>query len=111
MVNLKEQRLNETRTNRYGLEMRIIEYKNNKEVKVLFPTSGVIRNTTYWKFKRGQVYPTWRNRKAKQYDEVEPFEDDYDNSNNIGIVACKLVGLLAIGGIAIYTILKLLSVI
>lgn len=111
MVNLKEQRLNETRTNRNGLEMRIIEYKNNKEIKVLFPASGVIRNTSYWKFKRGQVYPTWRNQKAKQHDEVVPFEDDYDNNKNIGIVACMLVGLLAIGGIVIYTILKLLNVI
>lgn len=63
----KIDRTGEVTNNRNGLEMKIIEYKNNKEVRVLFTASGETRKTTYLKFRRGQVYPTWKNMRHKDY--------------------------------------------
>lgn len=61
----KIDRTGEVKTNLKGLEMKIVEYKNNKEVRVVFTASGETRVTTYLKFKQGKVFPTWRNMKAK----------------------------------------------
>lgn len=104
----KIDRTGEIKTNQKGLEMKIIEYKNNKDVRVLFTASGETRNTTYLKFQQGKVYPTWRNRK---YNKVEAHKDVRDaivkdspnvegDGSNLGIALAMAIGSIAlIGGI------------
>ena len=98
----KIDRTGEISTNKNGLEMKIIEYKNNKEVRVLFTASGETRVTTYLKFKQGKVYPTWRNRK---YNGVDVNQDVRDTStialveedgSNIAVAIAMALGIIAI---------------
>lgn len=74
----KIDRTGERRNNINGFEMEIIEYKNNKEVKVLFTEFGIVRNTSYRKFLSGRVYPTWRNKGYESVRELEEFAHAYD---------------------------------
>lgn len=75
----KIDRTGEHRNNINGFEMEIIEYKNNKEVKVLFTEFGIVRNTSYRKFLSGRVYPTWRNKGYESVRELEEFARAYDD--------------------------------
>lgn len=102
MGTLKDDRVGEKGTNKNGLPMQIIRYKNNKAVTVLFTEMGCTRETTYYKFKRGLVYPP----KA----EIEPFADDYDEGgNNIAIVASIVAVVTVIVGVAICGIIELIK--
>ena len=111
----KIDRTGEVKENLNGLEMKIIEYKNNKEVRVLFTASGETRNTTYLKFKQGKVYPTLKNLTYKkdkfsipskinyqQYirdiDVADITLDDYEGSN-LGVALAMAIGSIAIIGI------------
>lgn len=102
----KIDRTGEMKSNLNGLEMKIIEYKNNKEVRVLFTASGETRVTTYLKFKQGKVYPTWRNRK---YNGVDTHKDVRDiigsgiieeDGSNLGVALA-----MALGSIGIFALL------
>lgn len=94
MGTLKDNRVGEKGTNKYGLPMQIVKYENNKAVTVLFTEMGCTRKTSYYNFKRGRVYPP----KA----ETEPIEADYDEGgNNIAIVA----SIVAVGTILFGVIL------
>ena len=111
----KIDRTGEVKENLNGLEMKIIEYKNNKEVRVLFTASGETRLTTYLKFKQGKVYPTWKNKtydknkyiipkKADAYQDIRDIEIadiNYDEpSSNLAIALAMAIGSIAlIGGI------------
>ena len=114
----KIDRTGEVKENLNGLEMKIIEYKNNKEVRVLFTASGETRLTTYLKFKQGKVYPTWKNKtynknkytipkKSDVYQDIRDIDiaditlEDYDEpSSNLAIALAMAIGSIAlIGGI------------
>lgn len=114
----KIDRTGEVKENLNGLEMKIIEYKNNKEVRVLFTASGETRLTTYLKFKQGKVYPTWKNKtynkskyitptKSDVYQDIRDIDvaditlEDYDeSSSNLAIALAMAIGSIAlIGGI------------
>ena len=114
----KIDRTGEVSHNVDGLEMKIIEYKNNKEVKVLFTASGQIRNTNYLKFKEGKVYPTWRNKGNIDVCDAKAnvvVKDNYDQMRHIGMglaVALALgLGIVGIGTICgiIYGLVELLK--
>lgn len=100
----KIDRTGETKLNVDGFEMKIIEYKDNKNMKVLFPQFNIVRNAVYAKFKVGKVYPTLRNKglaSIKNLDEYNYIYDDYDETeenieNNavMGIVMATGLSLL-----------------
>lgn len=112
----KIDRTGEVQENLNGLEMKIIEYKNNKEVRVLFTASGETRLTTYLKFKQGKVYPTWKNKtynknkyiipkKADVYQDIRDVDiaditlEDYDEpSSNLAIALAMAIGSIALIG-------------
>lgn len=119
----KIDRTGEVKENLNGLEMKIIEYKNNKEVRVLFTASGETRLTTYLKFKQGKVYPTWKNKTynknkyaipskeltqdirdvdLSKYDFISDETDNDEPSTSIAISIAMLVGLIGLGGFAIW---------
>lgn len=90
-----------------GLYMEIVSYKNNKNIVVRF-ASGEVRQTTYLRFRRGLVYPTWRNKpintpKEIEYDESDDeFEDNYDKIRFIGSATAIALGLGLVGvGVAV----------
>lgn len=100
----KIDRTGEVINNLNGLEMRIIEYKNNKEVRVLFTASGETRKTTYLKFRQGKVYPTWRNRKFKGIDinqdvrdvDLSVIAEADDVNSNIAVALALAFGIIGI---------------
>ena len=111
----KIDRTGEVKENLKGLEMKIIEYKNCHDVRVLFTASGETRRTTYLKFKQGKVYPTWKNLtyKKDKFSIPSNFEfqqdirdidvaditlDDYEGSN-LGVALAMAIGSIAIIGI------------
>ena len=112
----KIDRTGEVKENLNGLEMKIIEYKNNKEVRVLFTASGETRLTTYLKFKQGKVYPTWKNKtynknkytipkKSDVYQDIRDVDiaditlEDYDEPNsNLAIALAMAIGSIALIG-------------
>ena len=102
----KIDRTGEVKSNLNGLEMKIIEYKNNKDVRVLFVASGETRVTTYLKFKQGKVYPTWRNRKYNGVDAHKDVRDVIDSGiieedgSNLGVALA-----MALGSIGIFALL------
>lgn len=114
----KIDRTGEKGYNIYGLSMEIVSYKNNKNIMVRF-ASGEVRQTTYYRFRRGLVYPTWRNKpinepKETEYDDDdEEFEDNYDKIRFIGIATAIALGVgvavLGVGAISAigYGIVKL----
>lgn len=51
----RKDRIGETKRNKQGLVMRIVEYTNNKNVVIEFPQTTERRKTTYLKFRRGEV--------------------------------------------------------
>lgn len=51
----RKDRIGETHRNNQGLLMKIVEYRNNKDITVEFPQTAERRKTTYIKFRRGQV--------------------------------------------------------
>lgn len=95
----KIDRTGEVTTNRDGLEMKIIEYKNNKEVKVLFTASGAVRITSYLKFRRGQVSPPkmYRTDKAAMHQDVrDVMPDFYEREKpSVAISVALFVGMVA----------------
>lgn len=102
----KIDRTGEVKENLNGLEMKIIEYKNNKDVRVLFVANGETRKPTYLKFKQGKVYPTWRNRKYNGVDTHKDVRDVVgsgiieDEGSNLGIALA-----MALGSIGIFALL------
>lgn len=105
----KIDRTGERRNNINGFEMEIIEYRNNKEVKVLFTEFGIVRNTSYRKFLSGRVYPTWRNKGYESVRELEEFSHVYDDNNikqeemptNLAVAIVMGVGMALLLGIGI----------
>lgn len=107
----KIDRTGEHRTNINGFEMEIIEYKNNKEVKVLFTEFGIVRNTSYRKFLSGRVYPTWRNKGYESVRELEEFAHAYDYNevvqkkevkhSNIAVAIVMGIGMALLLGIGV----------
>lgn len=55
MKNLKNERLNEIRTNIRGERMQIVEYKNTHNIVVMFDNGTKVK-TRYYEFKRGKVF-------------------------------------------------------
>lgn len=55
MKNLKNERLNEIRTNIRGERMQIVEYKNTHNIVVMFDNGTKVK-TRYYEFKRGRVF-------------------------------------------------------
>lgn len=55
MSTKKTYRIGEIKRNNQGLEMQIIGYANNKNVKIRFLATGEEKTTTYIQFRRGQV--------------------------------------------------------
>lgn len=104
MTMKKIDRTGETKENLNGLEMKIIEYKNNKDVRVVFTASGETRKTTYLKFKQGKVYPTWRNRKYKGADVNQDVRDTStivlveEDGSNMAVAIAMALGIIAIVG-------------
>lgn len=100
----KIDRTGEVNSNLNGLEMKIIEYKNNKDVRVVFTASGETRKTTYLKFKQGKVYPTWRNRKYKGVDVNQDVRDTStivlveEDGSNMAVAITMALGIIAIVG-------------
>ena len=100
----KIDRTGEVNNNLNGLEMKIIEYKNNKEVRVVFTASGETRKTTYLKFKQGRVYPTWKNKKYKGIDVHKDVRDVdastitivEEDSSNIAVALAMAIGIIGI---------------
>ena len=54
-MNAKRERIGETHRNKQGLTMRILDYKNNKNVTIEFVETGERRKTSYIHFRRGDV--------------------------------------------------------
>ena len=71
MASAKIERLGETRVNGQGLTMKIVKYRNNKDMSVRFLETGEVRNTTYYKFTKGNVianletFPVISEKKTK----------------------------------------------
>ena len=105
----KIDRAGERRNNINGFEMEIIEYKNNKAVKVLFTEFGIVRNTSYRKFVSGRVYPTWRNKgyesmkKCNDLDFVFKDDEEIEFKDETGKATITTMGFVVI-------LLSLLSV-
>lgn len=105
----KIDRAGERRNNINGFEMEIIEYKNNKEVNVLFTEFGIVRNTSYRKFVSGRVYPTWRNKgyesmkKCNDLDVVFKDDEEIEFKDETGKATITTMGFVVI-------LLSLLSV-
>lgn len=114
----KIDRTGEVKENLKGLEMKIIEYKNCHDVRVLFTASGETRRTTYLKFKQGKVYPTWKNLTYKKdkfsipsnfefqqdirdfdVDSLLPIIEEEDSGSNLGVALAMAIGSIAIIGI------------
>lgn len=56
MVNKKKtHRIGEITTNKNGHTIKIIEYNNNKDMKVLVVETGEIKKASYYNFIRGKV--------------------------------------------------------
>ena len=55
MKNLKNERLNEIRTNIRGERMQIVEYKNTHNIVVMFDNGAKVK-TRYDEFRRGRVF-------------------------------------------------------
>ena len=72
MASAKIERLGETRVNGQGLTMKIVKYRNNKDMSVRFLETGEVRNTTYYKFTKGNVianlktFPVISEKKTKR---------------------------------------------
>lgn len=93
-----------------GLRMRIIEYIDNKNITVLFG-DGNVRKTSYLRFKRGEVYPTFRNKKAiKETPIAEVEEEKYAGSAMVVALSFGIVitGIGIVGGI-VYCIMELVK--
>lgn len=98
----KIDRTGEHKDNVDGLEMQIVEYKNNKEIQVYFPELDILRKTSYKQFKSGKVYPTWKNKKTKIADDKQQYTDDLQElGNNKAVAAVLSFGLLFIISAAI----------
>lgn len=107
----KIDRTGERKDNINGFEMEIIEYKNNKDIKVLFTEFGIVRNTCYRKFLTGRVYPTWKNKGYESVRKLEEFASAYDEDtpekkqeeppSNIAVAIVMGVGITLLLGIGI----------
>lgn len=60
---MKKDRTGEKGVNKLGQKMKIVEYKDNKNLMVFFPCCNEYIKTTYFRFSHGLVYP--KNRDAK----------------------------------------------
>lgn len=111
----KIDRTGEHKDNVDGLEMRIVEYNNNKDVLVYFPELDILRKTSYKQFKSGKVYPTWRNKVEITEDEKETEIDTLELGDNKAIAIALSVGMGALFasalGALIYSIVALFNAI
>lgn len=94
-----------------GLRMRIIEYIDNKNITVLFG-DGNVRKTSYLRFKRGEVYPTFRNKKANIETPIAEIEKEEKYAGGAMVVALSfgivITGIGIVGGI-VYCIMELVK--
>ena len=97
----KIDRTGEHKDNVDGLEMRIVEYNNNKDVLVYFPELDILRKTSYKQFKSGKVYPTWRNKVEITEDEKETEIDTLELGDNKAIAIALLIAMGSIVSVAI----------
>lgn len=97
----KIDRTGEHKDNVDGLEMRIVEYNNNKDVLVYFPELDILRKTSYKQFKSGKVYPTWRNKVEITEDEKEAEIDTLELGDNKAIAIALVVAMGTIVSVAI----------
>lgn len=107
----KIDRTGEVKTNLEGLEMKIVEYKNNKEVRVVFTASGETRVTTYLKFRQGKVFPTWRNRHGIKQTTRPAEESDEEARTPNAIGMALFTGVMIILGLAAIGIVSLIATI
>lgn len=97
----KIDRTGEHKDNVDGLEMRIVEYNNNKDVLVYFPELDILRKTSYKQFKSGKVYPTWRNKVEITDNEKEEEIDTLELGDNKAIAIALVVAMGTIVSVAI----------
>lgn len=97
----KIDRTGEHKDNVDGLEMRIVEYNNNKDVLVYFPELDILRKTSYKQFKSGKVYPIWRNKVEITEDEKETEIDTLELGDNKAIAIALVVAMGTIVSVAI----------
>lgn len=101
----KIDRTGERNLNIHGLEMEILEYKNNKDIKVLFTESGIVRHTDYRKFISGKVYPTWRNKNSEGYKSCDECDltqvEEIPDGNNMATAITMGVGLFILLSVGI----------
>lgn len=104
MTMKKIDRTGEVGINRQGLEMKIVEYKNNKEVRVVFVATGETRMTSYLKFKQGKVFPTWRNRKGVSATPKQEDCGEVDSTTSGALGVALAVGLLSAFAMMMYVL-------
>lgn len=97
----KIDRTGEHKDNVDGLEMRIVEYNNNKDVLVYFPELDILRKTSYKQFKSGKVYPTCRNKVETTETEKEAEIDTLELGDNKAIAIALLIAMGSIVSVAI----------
>lgn len=97
----KIDRTGEHKDNVDGLEMRIVEYNNNKDVLVYFPELDILRKTSYKQFKSGKVYPTWRNKVETTDNEKEEEINTLELGDNKAIAIALVVAMGTIVSVAI----------
>ena len=95
MKNLKNERLNEIRTNIRGERMQIVEYKNTHNIVVMFDDGTKVK-TRYYEFKRGRVFCH-----RKKSERCEVIEEEQGNGLAIDIAmalgSVVLISLLVLG--------------
>ena len=52
---MKTKRIGETSTNNQGIEMTIINYKNNSDIDIQFSDGTVVEHVQYYNFINGNV--------------------------------------------------------
>lgn len=95
-MSAKKYRVGETQWNKQGLLMRIVEYRNNKDMTIEFVATGERRKCSYLRFKRRTPVANLRDY---------PLHTDCKAKTAIGyIIGIGILTLAAIGGL-IYAIL------
>lgn len=84
-------RTGETQWNKQGMLMKIVEYRNNKDMTIEFVATGERRKCSYLRFKRR--HPLANLRKYPAYSDCKP-------KTAIGyIIGIGILVLAAIGGL------------
>ena len=90
-MSVKKDRVGETQWNKQGLLMRIVEYRNNKDMTIEFVATGERRKCSYLRFKRRLPVANLRDY---------PAHTDCKPKTAIAfIISMGILALAAIGGL------------